>query len=63
MKGQVAFWFRIRRQGDQVLCEALFKLFGQKCSICNQPDSFNEVIINFSLSCSVISHKFGFYLV
>ncbi|EFX86492.1 hypothetical protein DAPPUDRAFT_97469 [Daphnia pulex] len=42
MKGRVSFWFRIRRQGDQVLCEALFKLFGQKCNICNQPDSFNE---------------------
>jgi NADPH-dependent 7-cyano-7-deazaguanine reductase QueF len=43
----------IRRQGDQVLCEALFKLFGQKCSICNQPDSFDEEIISFLLCFSV----------
>ena len=56
MKGRVAFWFRIRRQGDQIVCEALFKLFGQQCNFCNQRDSSSEVIVwwilfigNFSL--------------
>ena len=45
MKGRVAFWFRIRRQGDQIVCEALFKLFGQQCNFCNQRDSSSEVIV------------------
>ena len=56
MKGRVAFWFRIRRQGDQIVCEALFKLFGQQCNFCNQRDSSSKVIVwwilfigNFSL--------------
>ena len=43
MKGRVAFWFRVRRQGDQILCEALFKLFGQQCNFCNQPHSYEVV--------------------
>ena len=44
MKGRVVFWFRIRRQGDQIVCEALFKLFGQQCNFCNQRDLSSEVI-------------------
>ena len=47
MKGRVAFWFRIRRQGDHILCEALFKLFGQQCNFCNHLYSSSEVIIKY----------------
>lgn len=44
MKGKVIFWFRIRRQGDQIISEVLFKLFGQQCIFCTD-SSADEVHI------------------
>ena len=34
MKGRVVFWYRLRRQGDQLIAEVLFKLYGQQCNTC-----------------------------
>ncbi|KAK4007965.1 hypothetical protein OUZ56_013124 [Daphnia magna] len=42
MKGRVVFWFRVRRQGEHIVSEALFKLFGQQCSFCSNSDSIYE---------------------
>ena len=52
---RVSFWFRIRRQGEQIFCEVLFKLFGQKCNFCNPSESVNEVIPLFFLISSLSS--------
>lgn len=60
MKGRVAFWFRIRRQGEEIFSEVLFKLFGQKCSSCNPSLSVDEVTLlfcNFNESHSLIRVK------
>ncbi|KAI9553922.1 hypothetical protein GHT06_019192 [Daphnia sinensis] len=43
MKGRVVFWFRVRRQGEQIVSEALFKLFGQQCGFCSDSDSIDEL--------------------
>ena len=45
MKGRVAFWFRVRHEGDQVFHEVIFKLFGQQCKVCNDSESSDEVIM------------------
>ena len=34
MKGRVFFWYRLWRQGDQILAEVLFKIYGQQCNQC-----------------------------
>jgi hypothetical protein len=33
-KGRVVFWYRIRRQGKEIICQVLFKLYGQQCNRC-----------------------------
>lgn len=34
VKGRALFWYRLRRQGDAILPEILFKLYGQQCNQC-----------------------------
>ena len=44
LKGRVVFWYRIRRQGNQIISEVLFKLYGQQCKKCQHNSStFKEV--------------------
>jgi hypothetical protein len=43
-KGLVAFWFRMRRQGEETVSEVLFKPYGQQCSRCSQQTLCEEVI-------------------
>jgi len=41
MKGRVSFWFRIRREQEEIKPEAVFKYFGQKCNRCqSRPQVF-----------------------
>ena len=38
-KGRVVFWnfwYRMRRQGEEIICQVLFKLYGQQCNKCMQ---------------------------
>lgn len=47
MKGRVSFWFRIRREQEEIKPEAVFKYFGQKCNRCQsrpQVKGCNSVI-------------------
>ena len=41
MKGRVVFWYRMRRQGDEIVAETLFKLYGQQCNRCNNQQKVN----------------------
>ena len=49
MKGRVVFWYRMRRQGDQILCEVLFKLFGQQCIFCTENSLVTSDEVRFNL--------------
>ncbi len=33
-KGRVVFWYRMRRQGEEIICQVLFKIYGQQCNKC-----------------------------
>ena len=34
MKGRAVFWYRLRRQGEEIIAEVHFKLYGQRCDRC-----------------------------
>jgi len=48
-KGRVVFWYRIRRQGDEIICQVLFKLYGQQCCKCMQQTLAQQVQANVNV--------------
>ena len=60
MKGRIAFWYRMRRQGENIVPEVLFMNYGQQCNRCQLKDEvfhpsirladYHIIIISISLS-------------
>ena len=59
MKGRVVFWYRMRRQGEQIVAETQFKLYGQQCHRC---DNYTKVIKYhfsfFEMECNIFCKFF-----
>ena len=58
MKGQVMFWYRMRRQGESIVAEVLFQTYGQQCNRCQaQGQVVDPFFHRVPRSCkSIINH-------